>query len=93
MGRKPKIQVVAQFYFFPLPNYFHCYSWHQKYFNDGRKMVELELGLFLPQKSKLELGSSRAPSTKKKNKKQERKKEKEKGIARKIERKKQENIP
>ncbi len=38
-------------------------------------MVKLELGLFLPQKSKLELGSSRAPSTKKKNKKQERKKE------------------
>jgi hypothetical protein len=46
-------------------------------------MVELELGLFLPHKSKLELGSSKVPSTKKKNKKQERKKKQKKGIERK----------
>ncbi len=50
-------------------------------------MVELEFNLFLPQKSKLKLGSSRAPFTKKKtiNKKE---RQKEKGIERKIERKK-----
>jgi hypothetical protein len=39
-------------------------------------MVELEFNLFLPQKSKLKLGSSRAPFTKKKTiNKKERKKE------------------
>jgi hypothetical protein len=42
MGRKPKIQVVA-WICFSLSNYFHCYSQHQKYFNNGKKKLKERL--------------------------------------------------